>query len=631
MEPIISVVYHRRALQFEQSAYNAFQAYEQRLKNHFEKIESGLEAFDDLQYRMAEILESFNKEKPITAEDVHQLIRQIGEPADLVDDDTPVQPEQESIKGDEATPSEAGTEKKWSFFKSKNEKVLGGVCAGLAQTFAIDPIAVRLMFVLVTLLQVATLFTVNMGVLAYILLWIFLPSKLTRSPIGRKFFRDPQFRILGGVCAGLAKLFSVEKWMIRILFLAPFLLEAFDIFKVEDIMDGIWSTSVSFNGISFIVYLVLWIITPLAKSGTDFMLLNGDPVNLSTIQQVGKIEQANVQQAGIGTKLFRFLAYVVMAFLILMLVPFVFSMGLGTFLAYRASDFILFSTLHKSLAFLVIVLVFILPFLVLLFGLIRRLAGYAKPNPMFRKTLLGLHVLGWVAAIILVYSMLQQHHAISSKKQDYTFTPIQDTLRVYPMEQDTMQTLDLFSVSAPNSLIQASGNQYVCRTVWVNFHRSADSLIRVRVIRRATGSSEADAGKEIERFNIIPTYQNGALYLPRRFTLTNQSAYHFQHAQLDVYVPEHIVVRADKGFKNRVKSLNIGFSTSGNGILVEEMDLDSVFRMQDVFDEAVEDELDGTTRKQLDSLRLIRKRLKQEKGKMLDSLDRAIDALQERF
>lgn len=631
MEPIISVVYHRRALQFEQSAYNAFQAYEQRLKSHFEKIDSGLEAFDDLQYRMAEILESFNKEKPITAEDVHQLIRQIGEPADLVDDDSNVQSEQEPPVGTEPSNSEEGTEKKWSFFKSKNEKMLGGVCTGLAQTFAIDPIAVRLIFVMVTLLQVATLFTVNMGILAYILLWIFLPSKETKSPIGRKFFRDPQFRILGGVCAGLAKLFSVEKWMIRILFLAPFLLEAFDIFRFEHITDGIWSTGISFNGISFIVYIVLWIITPLAKSGTDFMLLNGDPVNLSTIQQVNKIEQANNQQVGAGTKLLRALAYGVMAILVLMLVPFVFSMGLGTFLAYRASDFILFSTLHKSLAFLVIVLVFILPLLVLLFGLIRRLAGYAKPHPMFRKTVLGLHILGWVAAIILVYSMLQQHHAISSKKQVYVFTPIQDTLRVYPMEQDTMQTLDLFSVSGPNSLIQASGNQYVCRTVWVNFHRSVDSLIRVRVTRRATGSSEADAGKEIERFDMVPTYQNGALYIPRRFTLNNHSAYHFQHAQLDVYVPEHIVVRADKGFKNRVKSINIGFSSSGNGIVVDDVDLDSVFRMQDIFDDGLEDKMDGTTRRRLDSLRLLRKRLKQEKSNMIDSLDRAIDALQERF
>ena len=628
MEPIISVVYRQRALQFEQSAYDAFQAYEQRLKSHFEKIDSGLEAFDDLQYRMAEILESLNKEKPITAEAVQQLIRQIGEPADLVDDDADVQAEQEPTIKTAPSGFETGTEKKWSFFKSKNEKMLGGVCAGLAQTFAIDPIAVRLIFVLITLLQVATLFTVNMGVLAYILLWIFLPSKETKSPIGRKLFRDPQFRILGGVCAGLAKLFSVEKWMIRILFLAPFL---FDVFQVEHITDGIWSTGISFNGISFIVYIVLWIITPLAKSGTDFMLLNGDPVNLSTIQQVSKIEQANNQQVGVGTKLLRALAYGVMAILVLMLVPFVFSMGLGTFLAYRASDFILFSTLHKSLAFLVIVLVFILPLLVLLFGLIRRLAGYAKPHPMFRKTVLGLHVLGWVAAVLLVYSMLQQHHAISSKKQAYAFTPMQDTLRVYPTEHDTMHTLDLFSVSAPNSLIQATGNVYLCRTVWVNFHRSADSLIRVRVTRRATGSDEENAGKEIERFNIVPEYRNGVLYLPSQFVLNKQSAYHFQHAQVDVYVPAHVTVRADKMFKNiQNRSFNIGFSsTTFDDAFMEETQTDSIFRMTDVVDDILNEE-GMATRRQLDSLRLVRKRLKQEKSKMIDSLDRAIDALQER-
>jgi hypothetical protein len=53
--------------------------------------------------------------------------------------------------------------------------------------------------------------------------------------------------------------------------------------------------------------------------------------------------------------------------------------------------------------------------------------------------------------------------------------------------------------------------------------------------------------------------------------------------------------------------------------------------MQDIFDEALEDKLDGTTRRRLDSLRMLRKRLKQEKSNMIDSLDRAIDDLQERF
>lgn len=632
MEPIISVVYHQRALQFEQSAYDAFQAYEKRLKVYFEKIDSGLEAFDDLQYRMAEILEAQNRSKPITVFAIQQLIGQIGEPADFdepatMNSNEAAEPKLETAAG--SNEEGAKEAKKWSFFKSKNEKMLCGVCAGLAQTFAIDPIAVRLIFVLVTLLQVATLFTVNMGILAYILLWVFLPAKETSLPTQRKYFRDPQFRIIGGVCSGLAKLFTVEIWMIRLLFLAPLILE---VLWENSVSKGVWDNDMSFNGISFIVYITLWIITPLARTGTDFMLLNGEPINLNTIQQVGAVEQQNARKTGGLTTLLRVLAYGIMILVGLMLVFFVGSMGLGMFVAYRASDFILFSTLNKSLAFLVIVLVFILPFLALLFGIVRRLAGYAKPHKALRKTMLVLHLLGWLAAGSLVYSLVQQHHTVSRKKREFTFVPIMDTLQVKALEKDTIQSNDLFSFSwnSPNSLIQSTGDLYKCRTVWVNFRKSSDSVIRVVVTRRATGSNEANAGNEIDRFSIEPLYKNGILYLQRHFMLNKQSAYHFQHAQIQVYVPSYMAVQADRAFrKGQNGTFQVGFSSSTFSQSWIDDETDSIIRMSDVLERELADELDPAASLEIDSLRKVRKRLKQEKAALLDSIDRAIDAIRE--
>lgn len=54
--------------------------------------------------------------------------------------------------------------------RSKNDKVIAGVSAGLAEYFEIDPIIVRLLFVLVT-------FTVGTGILIYIVLWIVMPEE----------------------------------------------------------------------------------------------------------------------------------------------------------------------------------------------------------------------------------------------------------------------------------------------------------------------------------------------------------------------------------------------------------------------------------------------------------------------
>ena len=52
-----------------------------------------------------------------------------------------------------------------------NNRLLGGVCAGIAETFDWDITAVRIAYVLLTL------FTAFSGTLVYILLWIIMPSK----------------------------------------------------------------------------------------------------------------------------------------------------------------------------------------------------------------------------------------------------------------------------------------------------------------------------------------------------------------------------------------------------------------------------------------------------------------------
>ena len=57
--------------------------------------------------------------------------------------------------------------KKW--YRSRKDKMIGGVAGGLAEYFDIDPTIVRILFVV-------SLFT-GAGVLAYIVLWIVVPEE----------------------------------------------------------------------------------------------------------------------------------------------------------------------------------------------------------------------------------------------------------------------------------------------------------------------------------------------------------------------------------------------------------------------------------------------------------------------
>ena len=52
-----------------------------------------------------------------------------------------------------------------------NDRVLAGVCAGLAEYFDFDPVAVRAAYALLTL------FTAFGGVPCYLVLWLIMPEK----------------------------------------------------------------------------------------------------------------------------------------------------------------------------------------------------------------------------------------------------------------------------------------------------------------------------------------------------------------------------------------------------------------------------------------------------------------------
>jgi len=55
-------------------------------------------------------------------------------------------------------------------YRSKTDKLLGGVCGGIAEYFSIDPVLVRLLWL-------ALLFAGGAGILAYIIAWIIIPLK----------------------------------------------------------------------------------------------------------------------------------------------------------------------------------------------------------------------------------------------------------------------------------------------------------------------------------------------------------------------------------------------------------------------------------------------------------------------
>lgn len=56
------------------------------------------------------------------------------------------------------------------YYRSSTDRIIGGVCGGIAEYFSIDPLLVRLVFAIL-------FFGYGTGLLAYILIWILAPKR----------------------------------------------------------------------------------------------------------------------------------------------------------------------------------------------------------------------------------------------------------------------------------------------------------------------------------------------------------------------------------------------------------------------------------------------------------------------
>jgi len=100
-------------------------------------------------------------------------------------------------------------------YRSVADKKIGGVSAGIAEYFDVDPTLIRLLWV-------AAVLTVGSGFLAYLIAWAVIPknpdglSALVTS--GRRLHKSTADSMIAGVCGGLAEQFGIDATLIRLSF-----------------------------------------------------------------------------------------------------------------------------------------------------------------------------------------------------------------------------------------------------------------------------------------------------------------------------------------------------------------------------------------------------------------------------
>ncbi len=565
MDKILQINYQNRTLQIEESAYQAFQTYESELKTFFLKEEEGAETFADLQNRMAEILEQKNALSTIVMKDIDELIATIGRPADF----------DENYTAETTQEKKAPVEEKRKLFRNKKDKVIAGVCSGIANYFAIDPIAVRLIFALFSICTIITLFEFPIGIVAYILFWIFLKPKQLEINVTQKLFRNPKDKVLGGVCSGLAHFFNTETWLVRLLFAAPFIIEVLTNHNNIFVHHNIISTSI--YSFTFICYATLWFIVPLAKSPTDYMLLKREPINIATIQNstaMSKVLQTS--KSGLNAFL-KVVAYIILATIVILAIPTLFGILTACFFSYNVLDIILFSTFNKVLGILSICCFIGLPVLGLIIWGIRKIGGYKSPHIGLRIAFSTAWILGFISIFILGFNLMKEMNTYANVVERMPVNMTSDTLFIQSFNPNLeINENVVFNWNPMNHLMERKEKTNEIHAVQLSYEQSEDSVFVVKIEKSAFANDKMNANQLATSLGYEIRLDGNQLKLASAVSVPNNIPYHFQHVKVTVFVPKNKTLVIAKNLKKELNT-SIHIDNHNFNINVDDDDKDEIY------------------------------------------------------
>ncbi len=170
MNKTININLNGFAFKIEEKAYERLNDYLETIKSRLGNTEEAQEVIADIEARIAELFQYKCKGCTIPLSAVEEIIHTIGEPAEIVDEED-AEPGSESSKSSSA--SSTTYVGKRSLFRDPDDRMLGGVCAGLGAYFDVDPLVFRIIAVVTALM--------SFGIVAfiYIVLWIAMPKART--------------------------------------------------------------------------------------------------------------------------------------------------------------------------------------------------------------------------------------------------------------------------------------------------------------------------------------------------------------------------------------------------------------------------------------------------------------------
>jgi phage shock protein PspC (stress-responsive transcriptional regulator) len=579
MKKIININFHSRVIPIEETAYDILRKYVESLKKHFAGEEGGDEIVNDIENRFAELFSDRLKKGAtcITDADVEEIITSMGRPEDFDQDDD------NKVNGNSKTSSssfaeETATEEPRRLYRSENDKMLGGVCGGIAAYLKIDSSVVRILFALLTL-------GFGTGILVYLVLWIVLPPKSMVTNIRKRLFRDSDHRVIGGVASGLAAYFNIDIWIPRIIFCLPLILGLLrSIFRHAwfDFDNTFSFIANGFGGGLTTIYIILWIVLPEARSASEKLEMRGEKIDLESIKNTiksdlegfkqkatvvgGEIKQkaeqfgnemknrsgsikkdfsnANIPRQGIGHAIgvlfkafFLFISVIITFALVMALIGLTFT-GAGVL---PLKNYFIHGFWQNILVWGVLILFLLLPVIGILTWLIRRIIGVRRGSNYLGYVFGGLWVIGLISFIFLLANFSRNFNARNGEKTEVGITSPANGKMIVRMDDSRAEFYesDWMGINWHHRgpFFDVTDDSVVMNNVRIDVVKSEDSSWHLGIEKLSRGKTTAEALNTASAINFDVNQHDSLLTLARGFAITPKQQFRNQQVLVIIKVP----------------------------------------------------------------------------------------------
>ena len=620
MKKVININFQGRILPIEELAYENLKNYIDTLRTYFDKEEGKDEIINDIECRVAELCEDRLKKGAvcITEDDIELIIESIGRPADFeAQDGFEAQSSSDYTSNNYDNNDQWTSERPKRLYRDEQNKVLGGVCSGIANYFGLEPLLVRILWI----------FLIGVNILGYLILWIAVPSSSVKEVGGvkKRLFRDIDNKIIGGVCSGLAKYFGIQVWIIRVLFLIPFIRFVFNfrhlhLFQFWDTPDFPNFLDITFSPGSVFVYIVLWLVLPEAKTSADKLEMVGEKVDLNSIKNTiqndmeGFSKRAKTWGSDFYNKsrtektayreerredrttqreqnkgCFHFIGraiaicvkvfvYFILGVVGISLLAALFGIGVAATAVMPLRKFLLEDGAQTWSVFGALLLFVWVPILGIVAAVVRKLAGYKKANVWVRSSFIALWVVGW---ILLFYFGSSLGHSFSKHNipQEQTVSlanPAVDYLEVTASPKMKYYEDRWFQIS-PFDAFSDEDTVFV-RNLKIRIVQSKTDSFQVKVVKLSNGETIQNANDLASKINFDLTQQDSLVYLDRGIAINKKDKFRNQHVIMTIAVP----------VGKRIKITNKGWSQTNvriNGRGMHTETFDRISSDEDWYDE----------------------------------------------